>query len=77
MRNAVAESRLSYRDAIPHDSRGEDERVAERRLRDLLARVKAARTLVSATGGLSETLARECLKAARFFVRLGITEKRL
>jgi hypothetical protein len=36
--------------------------------------VKAARAVASTTPGLAETIAREWCKAARFYVRFGITE---
>ena len=57
------------------DSREEDEREAERRLRDLRGRVKAARAVVSGAPGLAETLARDWRKAARLYARFGITEE--
>jgi hypothetical protein len=60
---------------LPDDSREEDERVEARRLRDLRARVKAARAVVSATHGLAETLASDWRKAAAFYARFGITER--
>ena len=60
---------------LPDDSREADERAVERRLRDLRARVKAARAVVSTTPGLAETLARDWQKAARFYEQFGITEK--
>ena len=59
---------------LPDDSREEDERAAERRLRDLRGRVKAARALVSATPGLADTLRGDWQKAVRFYARFGITE---
>ena len=60
---------------LPDDSREEDERAAERRLRDLRGRVKVARAVVSKTPGLAEILARDWRKAAGFYARFGITEK--
>jgi hypothetical protein len=59
---------------LPDDSREEDERAAERRLRELRTRVKAARAVVAITPGLAETLARDWRLAARFYVRFGVTE---
>ena len=59
---------------LPDDSREADERAAERRLRDLRGRVKAARTVVSRTPGLADTLARDWRNAARFYARFDITE---
>jgi len=51
-----------------------DERAAERRLRDLRGRVKAARAAISATPGAEEVLRQDWVKAARFYARFGITE---
>ena len=59
---------------LPEDSRGADERLAERRLGELRARVKAARAVVATTPGLPEPLARDWRKAASFYARFGITE---
>jgi hypothetical protein len=59
---------------VPDDSREEDEREAARRLRELRARVKAARSVVSTTPGLADTLQRDWQKAARFYARFGVTE---
>ena len=67
-------SLLEITSGFPDDSREADERAAERRLRELRARVKAARAVVSATPGLTETLAHDWQRAARFYVRFGITE---
>jgi hypothetical protein len=60
---------------LPDDSREEDERQEERRLRDLRGRVKAARAIVSTTPGLAEMLERDWRKAARSYARYGITEE--
>ncbi len=68
-------SLLEITSGLPDDSREVDERAAERRLRDLRGRVKAARAVVSRTPGLAETLARDWQKAARFYARFGITEE--
>ena len=62
---------------VPDDSREADEKEAERQLRDLRGRVKAARALVSSTPGLSEVLAGDWKKAARFYAGYGITEEML
>jgi hypothetical protein len=59
---------------LPDDSREVVERASERRLRELRARVKAARATVATTPGLAETLARDWRKAARFYARFGIAE---
>jgi len=67
-------SLLEITSGLPDDSREADERVAERRLRDFRARVKAARAVVATTPGLTETLARDGRKAARFYARFGIAE---
>jgi hypothetical protein len=56
------------------DSREADERAAARALRDLLARVKAARAVVSTTPGLAAILASDWRKAARFYARFDVTE---
>ena len=62
---------------LPDDSREADEKEAERQLRDLRGRVKAARARVSSTPGLSEILANDWGKAARFYTGYGITEEML
>jgi hypothetical protein len=67
-------SLLEITSGPPDDSREADERVAARQLRDLRARVKAARALVATTPGMAETLARDWRKAAWFYARYGITE---
>jgi hypothetical protein len=68
-------SLLEITSGLPDDSREADERAAERRLRELRGRVKAARKVVSTTPGLADTLAREWGKATRFYARFGITEQ--
>jgi hypothetical protein len=68
-------SLLEITSGLPDDSREEDEREAERRLREMRTRVKAARAVVSTTPGLSETLASDRKRAARFYARFGITER--
>jgi hypothetical protein len=67
-------SLLEITSGLLEDSREADEHAAERRLRDLRGRVKLARAVLSTTPGLAEILAREWHKAARFYVRFGITE---
>jgi len=67
-------SLLEITSGLPDDSREADERAAARALREVRARVKAARALVSATPGLSETLSRDWKRAAQFYSRFGITE---
>ena len=59
---------------LPDDSREEDERATERRLRNLRGCVKAARAVVSKTPGLADVLASDWRKAARFCARLGVSE---
>jgi hypothetical protein len=56
------------------DSREADEQAAVRQLREVRARVKAARAAVATTPGLTETLMRDWRKAARFYARFGVTE---
>jgi hypothetical protein len=65
---------LETTSGLPDDSREADEKQAERRLRELRARVKVARSVVSTTPGLAETLAANWQKAKRFYARFGITE---
>jgi hypothetical protein len=67
-------SLLEITSGLPDDSREADERAAERRLRDLRGRVKAARAVLSTTPGLAETLVRDWRKATRFYARFGVTE---
>ncbi len=68
-------SLLEVTSGLPDDCREADERQAERRLRDLRARVKSARAVVSTTPGLAERLAADWQKAARFYARFGIAER--
>jgi hypothetical protein len=65
---------LEITSGLPDDSREADEKQVERRLRDLRARVKLARAVVSVTPGLAEILRSDWRKAARFYVRFEITE---
>jgi len=59
---------------LPDDSREADEKESERRLRDLRARVKVARSVVSTTPGVATVIATDWRKAAGFYARFGITE---
>jgi hypothetical protein len=52
-----------------------DERRAERHLRDLRGRVKAARAAVSTTSDLAEILQRDPSRATLFYARCRITEE--
>jgi len=65
---------LETTSGLPDDSREADARQEGRRLRDLRARVKAARAVVSTTPGLAETIAADWQKAARLFAQFGISE---
>ena len=62
---------------LPDDDRVEDERRAARALRDLRARVKAARALVARTPGLGAVLSSDPARAARFYAGFRITEQLL
>jgi hypothetical protein len=59
---------------LPDDSREADEKQAERQLRGLRARVKAARAAVSTSPRLAEILQRDWRKSAQFYAKFGITE---
>ncbi|MGC2789307.1 MAG: hypothetical protein WA547_04540 [Thermoplasmata archaeon] len=65
---------LEITSGLPDDSWEADERAAERRLRELRARVKAARVMVATTPGLGEILVSNWQRAAQFYFRFGITE---
>ena len=67
-------SLLEVTSGLPDDSREADDRAAERRLREMRARVKAARAAISATPGAEEILRRDWVKAARFYARFVISE---
>jgi hypothetical protein len=67
-------SPLDITSGLPDDSPEAEERAATRQLREIRARVKVARAVVSMTPGLAETLAIDWQKAARFYARCGITE---
>jgi hypothetical protein len=58
----------------PDDSWEGDEGAAERRLRDLRGRVKAARAAVSTTPGAGEVLTHDWVRAAHFYAAFRITE---
>jgi hypothetical protein len=62
---------------LPDDSREADERAAERRLKDLRGRVKAAREALSAHPGALETLRADWHREAAFYSRFGITQSEL
>jgi hypothetical protein len=66
---------LEITSGLPDDAREADERAAERRLRDLRGRIKAARAAISANPGTGETLRQDLVKAACFYARFGITER--
>jgi hypothetical protein len=68
---------LEVTSGLPDDSREEDEKQAGRRLRDLRARVKVARAVVSSTPGLAEILAADWKKAAFFYTRFRVSEAQL
>src|SRR5208283_4481846 len=68
-------SLLEITSGLPDDCREADERAAERRLRDLRGRVKAARAGISGTPGAEEILRRDWVKAAHFYAAFGITER--
>ena len=67
-------SLLEITTGLPDDSREADERAAERRLRELRARVRATRAVVATTPGLAETLHLDWRKTARFYAGFGITD---
>jgi hypothetical protein len=68
-------SLLEITSGLPDDSREADERAAQRRLRDLRGRVKAARAAISGTPGAEQVLRQDWVKAAHFYARFGITEE--
>ncbi|MGA7477025.1 MAG: hypothetical protein WBW47_07425 [Thermoplasmata archaeon] len=70
-------SLLETTSGLPDDSREADERAAERRLRDLRWRVKAARAAISTTPGLADTLHSDWQRAARFYARFKVNESQL
>ncbi len=68
-------SLLDITSGLPDDSREAEEREAERRLRDLRGRVKAARAVMAGTPGLAGALQTDWQRAARLYARFGITEE--
>ncbi|MGA3023025.1 MAG: hypothetical protein ABSE66_09570 [Thermoplasmata archaeon] len=68
-------SLIEITSGLPDDSREADERAAERRLRELRGRVKAARATISAAPGAEHVLRRDWVKAAHLYARFGITEE--
>ncbi|MCI4364541.1 MAG: hypothetical protein L3K10_00530 [Thermoplasmata archaeon] len=65
-------SLLETTSGLPDDSRDADERAAARNLRDVRARVKAARALVATSPAMSETLSRDGRSAVWFYAQFGI-----
>ncbi len=65
---------LDITSGLPDDSREAEERIAESRLHDLRGRVKVARKVIASTPGLSEVMASDWRRAARFYARIGVTE---
>ncbi len=65
---------LEITSGLPDDSREADERAAERRVRELRGRVKAARAAISATPVAEKVLRRDWVKAARFYAHFAIPE---
>jgi hypothetical protein len=68
-------SLLDITSGLPDDSREADERREEHYLRDVRARVKLARAVVSRMPGLAAILRERPDRAARFYARFGITEE--
>ena len=66
---------LDITSGLPDDSREEEERQEERRLRDLRGRIKAAWAVVAQAPGLADILAKDWRKATKFYTRFGITER--
>jgi hypothetical protein len=59
---------------LPDDSRDADELAAERRLRDLRGRVKAARAAIGGYPGSWEVLRADWRREAAFYTRFGISQ---
>lgn len=59
----------------PDDTRRPHERAEARRLREVRARVKAARAAVSSAPGLSDAVAGDWQRVARFYVRFRVSEQ--
>ncbi len=68
-------SLLEITSGLPDDSREADERREEHFLRDVRARVKLARAVVSKMPGLAAILRERPDRAARFYARFAITEE--
>lgn len=62
---------------LPDDSRESDDCAEAKRLADLRGRVKRARTVISTTKGLAETLAMDPSRAVVFYLRWGVTASQL
>ena len=73
--NTPAPLTLEITSGLTDDSREADEKEAERRLRDLLGRVKAARAAIAAVPTAEQTLAQSWSHAATFYARFGITQE--
>jgi hypothetical protein len=74
---ALIDSRFTVWDTtsdLPDDSREADERAAERRVRDLRGRVKAARAALAATPGAAEAMGEAWRKQAGFRARHEISQ---
>ena len=69
-RLAVAETTSG----MPDDSREEDERQEERGIRELRARVRAARAAIAGMPETEEALRRDWVRAACFYAHFGISE---
>jgi hypothetical protein len=61
---------------LSDDSREADERAAERRLRDLRGRVKAARAAIASVPGASDAMCADWRREAGFLARFGISQAR-
>jgi hypothetical protein len=62
---------------LPDDSREADERAAERALRDLRDRVKAARAAISTTPRAEQAMRADWLREGAFYAQFGITKAQL
>jgi hypothetical protein len=70
-------SLLEITSGLPDNSLEADERAAERALRELRGRVKAARAVVGSSPSIADKLQRDSQRAARFYFRFGITPAEL
>ena len=70
-------SLLDVTSGLPDDSRAADERAAERHLRDLRGRVKAARAALAAHPAAEERLRADQRAEAAFLARFGVTREQL